>query len=61
MAKIIFYKFYSLEDWVNALSYIDEDLEEYLAGKPGFNAEYVPQIDDKNYLIQVLITNDIED
>lgn len=61
MAKIIFYKFYSMEDWVNALEFIEDDIAEYLEGKPGFNVEYTPQIDEKNYLIQLLITNDIED
>lgn len=60
--KVIYYKFHTLEDFLGALNIVEDDIMEYIAGKPGFNAEYKPSIaENDNYLIEILIYHDLEE
>ena len=59
--KIIFYKFYTLEDFVKALDILPKDLEHKQAIIPGLEVEYTPMIDGNDYLIQVTFIHEAED
>ena len=61
MSKLINLKLYSLEDFINTLDRIDEELEQYLKSKPGFNADYNSWYDNKYYYIDIYLTYDNED
>jgi hypothetical protein len=61
--KVTLYKFYSLEDFINALSIMERELAHQEDLIPGLRTEYVSIVgDDKNaYYIQVTLQHETED
>jgi hypothetical protein len=59
--KVVFYKFYTLDDFVQAMELIPKDLQRKIDAIPNLQAEYLPMIDEEGYYISVTLINEAED
>lgn len=61
MSKVIFYRFYTLEDLMAALSYIEREAKEYEEKIPGLTTECVTSVSERDYFIEMYIRHEDED
>ena len=61
MSKVIYYRFFTLDDMMRALEYINKEAEEYEKKIPGIHTECKTSIGDRDYYIELFITHESED
>lgn len=61
MSKVIYYRFFTLEDFMKAWGYITSEAKEREEKIPGVSIEIVTSIGERDYLIELFIRHESED
>lgn len=55
------YTFYTLEDFINSMNFVEEETSEMIEKIPGLTADIRTLIGDKHYHIQIWLEHESED
>jgi len=61
MSKVIYYRFFTLDDFMKALDFIKKEARDYEERIPGVRTECITSIGERDYYIELFIRHESED